>query len=508
MSTSPRADVSAVRATRREWAGLAVLALPTLMVSMDFTLLHLAVPQVSADLRPSGVQLLWITDSYGFLLAGFLIPMASLADRVGLRRVLMTGATVFGLASVAAAFAPNSEILIAMRGLLGIAGATLVPSTLSMIRHMFVDDSQRRVAISTWMSTFMIGSAIGPLAGGLLLTYFWWGSVFLIGVPAMLLFLLVGRFVLPEYADHGRRKSDKLSVAMALSCVLTLVYGVKQLAQQQVDYVAISAILLGLGAAVLFIRRQRRLIDPVVDLLLFRNSAFTLAFLVQLLSVFTFMGTFFLVAQYLQLVNGLGALEAGLWIMPCTAAGIVGVQITPFLAARAKPGVVIASGLAVAAAGFGVLTQIHPSSGPAWVLAGLSLIYVGMSPPSLLVTDLILTSVPRDRAGMASALSESSHELGGALGIALLGSLGAVVYRQGTTGVPGLGATTGGTLTESLAASAEMSGPSADQARDGALEAFNLALQVTAGVSAAIVAGLAIAALLLLSRQRPRGKVS
>ncbi len=501
MRSSRAADTPTVRACRREWAGLAVLALPTLLVSMDFTLLHLALPQVSADLRPTGSQLLWITDIYGFLLAGFLIPMGSLGDRIGLRRMLMTGAVIFGAASVLAAFAPNSLGLIATRGLLGVAGATLVPSALSLIRHMFLDESQRRVAISLWMVTFMVGSAAGPLVGGVLLHYFWWGSVFLIGVPAMLLFLSLGRIVLPEYADRERQSADKISVVLALSAILAFIYGVKQLAQHGIETVPAVTSVIGIGIGILFLSRQRKLPNPLVDLPVFKNRVYSLAFTVQLLSVFTFMGTFFFIAQFLQLVIGLSALQAGLWILPGTLAGIVGVLITPFLA-RAQTSHVIACGLMVAAGGFGVLTRVEPESGPALVLAGLSLVYAGLSPPSVLITDVILSSVPRERAGMAAAMSETSHELGGALGIALLGSIGAVVYRHGIATVPGLGSTDRGTLTEALAASARLSGSAGARGREDVLEAFSTALQVTTGLSAAIVAALAVAALLLLPRER------
>ena len=293
------------RATGREWAGLAVLALPTLLVSMDFTLLHLAVPRLSAELRPSSSQLLWITDIYGFLLAGFLIPMGALGDRIGLRRILTAGAAAFGVASALAAFAPTSGSLIVMRGVLGIAGATLVPPTLSLIRRMFHDDDQRRVAISVWMITFMIGSATGPLVGGVLLSYFWWGSVFLVGVPAMLVFLLLGRAILPEFADAERARPDLASVVFALASILTFIFGVKRLAQQGVDAITMLSLAAGLLCGALFVRRQQVLAVPVVDLALFRSRAFSLAFVIQLLTVFTFMGTFFFVAQYLQLVVGL-----------------------------------------------------------------------------------------------------------------------------------------------------------------------------------------------------------
>src|SRR6188474_2903990 len=189
------------RAGRREWLGLAVIALPCVLYSMDLTVLELAVPRLSADLKPTAAQLLWILDIYGFLVAGSLITMGTLGDRIGRRRLLMIGAAAFGVASVIAAFSTSAEMLIATRALLGLAGATLAPSTLSLIRNMFLDQQQRTVAIGIWISSYSVGAAIGPLVGGILLEHFWWGSVFLIGVPVMVLLLVVGPMLLPEFRD-------------------------------------------------------------------------------------------------------------------------------------------------------------------------------------------------------------------------------------------------------------------------------------------------------------------
>ena len=223
------------RATSREWIGLAVLTLAALVYAMDLTVLNLAIPRISAELQPSSVQLLWMIDIYGFLVAGLLITMGTLGDRIGRRKLLLFGAAGFALASLLAAFSTSSEMLIASRAVMGIAGATIAPSTLSLIFTMFLDPKQRSTAIGVWIAAYSAGGAIGPVLGGVLLEFFWWGSVFLIGVPVMALLLLLGPRTLPEYRDPNARPLDLLSAAMSLLAILGVVYGLKQLAQDGVS---------------------------------------------------------------------------------------------------------------------------------------------------------------------------------------------------------------------------------------------------------------------------------
>src|ERR671919_1014833 len=257
------------RAGRREWIGLAVIALPCLLYAMDLTVLHLAVPRLSADLRPSSAQLLWIIDIYGFLVAGWLITMGTLGDRIGRRRLLMLGAAAFGAASVLAALSTSPEMLIAARALLGVAGATLAPSTLSLIFNMFADQRQRTLAIGVWAASFSAGAGIGPLLGGVLLESFWWGSVFLLAVPVMVLLLVLGPLVLPEYRDPDAGRLDLVSVFLSLVAVLAVIFGFKQIAQDGVGWLAMSTIIGGVAVGVVFVRRQLRLADPMIDLRLF-----------------------------------------------------------------------------------------------------------------------------------------------------------------------------------------------------------------------------------------------
>ncbi|HKX46397.1 MAG TPA: MFS transporter, partial [Planctomycetota bacterium] len=414
-----------------------MLALPCLLYSMDLTVLNLAVPALSADLEPSSAQLLWIVDIYGFLVAGSLITMGTLGDRIGRRKLLLIGAAAFGIASVVAACSTSAGMLIASRALLGVAGATLAPSTLSLIRTLFHDPEQRTFAIGVWITSYSVGAAIGPLLGGVLLQYFWWGSVFLLGVPVMVLLLALGPKLLPEYRDRDAGRIDLTSAAMSLVAILAVIYGLKLLAQDGLD--GRSAVPIAVGAAVgaAFVRRQRRLQDPLVDLRLFRSPAFSASLTAYMLATFLAFGVFVFVAQYLQLVLGLSPLQAGLWTMPWPLGFVVGSLLTPRLVRRTSPAALMAGGLLVAAVGFALLGRLDVSSSPALFVASSVLFSLGLAPVFTLATDLVVGSVPPERAGTAAALSETSSELGGALGIAVLGSIGVAVYRSGMSrGLP------------------------------------------------------------------------
>jgi MFS transporter, DHA2 family, multidrug resistance protein len=264
-------------ATRREWLGLCVIALPWILYSMNLTVLNLAVPTLMQELKPSASQLLWIIDIYGFMVPGFLMTMGTLGDRIGRRKLLMIGAMAFGIASVIAAFSTSAEMLIVMRAVLGVAGATLAPSTLSLITVMFTDEKERTFAISMWIASFSAGAIIGPLVGGVLIQYFFWGSVFLIAVPPMIPLLIIGPRLLPEYKAPNAGRLDLASAALSLVAVLSVIYGIKQLAEFGLSWASTTAIAGGLGLAIVFVRRQDGLADPMIDLSLFRNPAFNAA---------------------------------------------------------------------------------------------------------------------------------------------------------------------------------------------------------------------------------------
>lgn len=424
--------VTALRAGRREWIGLAVLMLPTLLIAMDLTVLHLAVPSLTAALKPTSSQLLWITDIYGFMIAGSLVTMGTLGDRIGRRRLLLSGAAAFGVASVIAAFSTSAGMLIAARALLGIAGATLMPSTMSLIRSMFGNPAQRTVAIGIWVSGFSVGSAIGPLIGGALLQTFSWGSVFLMGVPVMALLLVAGPLLLPEYKDPNPGRFDLLSAGMSLVAVLAVIFGLKQIAAEGVSILSILPVVVGLVIGYVFVQRQRTLPDPLIDLRLFTVPAFSAALSTYTLGIFVAFGIGLFVAQYLQLVLGLPPIEAGMWSVPGSIAFIIGSNLAPRVVRRIRPAMVVAGGLVLAAIGLSMMILVDVNS-LMLVVVGNALMSLGFGFTFTLTVDLVVTAAPPERAGAASALAETGAELGGALGLAVLGSLGMAIYRSGVT---------------------------------------------------------------------------
>ena len=420
---------SSAKAGPRQWWGLAILALPCLLYSMDLTVLNLAVPHITADLRPTGTQLLWIVDIYGFLLAGALVTMGAIGDRIGRRRLLMIGAVAFGVASLLAAFSTTAAMLIASRALLGLAAATLAPSTLSLIRTMFEDERQRSVAIGIWMASFSVGGAIGPLVGGMLLEYFWWGSVFLIAIPVMVLLLAVGPLLLPEHRDASGGQIDLTSAALSIAAMLALVYGVKHLVVGDLSALSIIALMAGFAMGWVFLALQNRLETPLIDLGLFRRPGFSGALFVNLAGFFLAFGSLLFLAQYLQLVLGMGTFEAGLWTLFSAAGFVAGSLAAPMLLRCMQPRSVMAASLTVAATGFLLLAASLWWDVFAPLMAATFLFSIGLAPVFALSADLVVGAAPEEKAGSAAAIAETSSELGGALGIAVLGSIVASVYQ-------------------------------------------------------------------------------
>ncbi|MET7758878.1 MFS transporter [Streptomyces sp. NPDC005389] len=479
------------RAGARQWLGLAVLLLPVTLMTADLGVLWLATPYLSADLRPSGAQLLWITDIYGFLTAATLVIMGTLGDRLGRRKLLMAGSAGFLLASVLAAYAPNAGTLIAARALLGIAGAAVLPSTLALISHMFADARQRATAIAMWVTALSVGLAIGPVVGGVLLASWWWGSVFLMGLPVMLIALVTAPLLLPEYRDPNPGRLDPASVLLFLLAVLPLVYGVKSLAAHGPTAEAGVAFALGLTFTTLFVRRQNRLESPLLDLRLFRNRAFTGALLTLLLGMTALNGVEYLVPQYLQAVAGLPPLEAGLWLLPGAAGLIAGSQLTPFVARRIRPAYVLAGGLLISLAGYAVIAL---AEGVTVAALGLAVIMFGAAPISVLGTALAVGSAPAEKAGAAAATGQTAYDLGLALGIAVTGSVAVAVYR-------------GGIPADAPAAAHESVGAALALPDEGlraqAREAFTTALHSASALSA-VFALVTAAVVLTLLRKVPR----
>lgn len=495
-------SAAAPQATRREWIGLAVIAVPCLLYSMDLNVLNLAIPHLTADLKPSATQLLWIVDIYGFLLAGFLITMGTLGDRIGRRRLLMIGAGAFGAASVLAAFSTSAEMLIFSRAVLGVAAATLAPSTLSLIRNMFLDARQRTMAIGIWVGCFSAGSALGPVIGGILLEHFWWGSVFLLAVPMMLLLLVLVPLLLPEFRDPNAGSLDIRSSVLATITVLAMIYGIKHVAVYGVDALAVLAIVTSLIVGTIFARRQQRSSDPMIDIRLFRRPVFTAALCVNIIGVFAAFGSFLFIAQYLQLVLGMGPLEAGLWIAPSGLVFMAGSVLAPLIVRRFQPSTVLSCGFLITALGYGVMTQVS-ASGDLWIVfIGFMLFCAGLAPMGTLTTDLVMSDVPPEKAGAASGISETSFEFGAALGVAVLGSIVTAVYRTQMTATTLMGIPAGSldivreTLGAAVAIAETLSGDARTLLLSAAREAFTHAMQIAAAVSSA----LAIIAALVCTR--------
>lgn len=489
------------RFTMREWAALAILTLPCALYSMDLTIMELAVPTLSIELAPTAIQLLWILDIYGFVLAGMLIPMGALGERIGRRRLLMLGAGLFALASVGAAFARNSAMLIAMRAVLGMAGATVAPTTLSLIRQMFEDPGRRSKAVGVWVSAYSAGAGAGPLIGGYLLQEFWWGSIFLIGLPVMLAVLLLGPRLLPEYRASHAARVDLLSVLLSLLAVLTEIFGLKVLAEYGVTWEAVAFVGLGVLFGSLFISRQACVSRPLIDLNLLRIPTFTAGLIVYALASFVSFGSLVFVSQYMQLVLGLSPLASGLWSMPFALTLVLGSSMVAWVERRLSRESVLLLGLVVAAVGFSLLCFADVDTKPA-VVAGVSCIYAfGLACVFTVITNSVVSGAPLEQAGPASAVAETSSELGGALGIALLGSLGFAVYRNS---LHRLVPVESDTLPPTLGAAlqwAQASGERGAKLVFACRAAFVSSLHVTSGASAVILIG---AAVLVLSRMRGR----
>ena len=411
------------------WLALAVLVLAVLLVAVDATVLALATPYLSEDLRPSGTQLLWIGDVYSFVIAGLLVSMGGLGDRIGRRRILLLGATAFGAVSVLNAYATTPEMMIAARALLGVAGATLMPATLALIRNLFHDPRERSLAIGLWGAAASAGMAVGPILGGALLEHFWWGSVFLINLPVMAVLVLAGLKLLPESRNPDPGPWDLVSVALLLVGMVGVVYAVKEAAAHGIGRGVLAAGLLGTAALLGFVRRQLVLPAPLLDMRMFRNPGFSGAVLADLMTILGLAGVIFFLSPYLQLVQDRSPLEAGLAELPVAAGSVVAGLLAGRAARRFPVRAVVCGGLAAVALGLAPLTVIGPSTG--YPLLGTALLVVGIGAglAFTVTADVILSSVPKEQAGAASAVSETAYELGTALGIALLGSIVTGVYR-------------------------------------------------------------------------------
>jgi MFS transporter, DHA2 family, multidrug resistance protein len=469
----------------RAWPGAALLMLPTFLVAMDTTALLLALPRLSADLGATGVQQLWISDGYGFLVAGMVITMGTLADRIGRRRLLIVGAAAFAVLSVVAAFAVDPLMLIVARALLGVAGATLAPSTLALLTTMFRDERQRGKAIAIWATCQFTGGALGPVLAGLLLQHFWWGSVFLAAVPAMALLVLAGPVLLPEFRGDQAGRLDPASVGLSLAAVLLMVYGIKQLTVESARAVPVVALVLGAAIAILFVRRQLRLETPLLDVRLFRNRPFTAVIAALVGAGVAMAGTGLLVTQYLQGVLGFSPVTSAMLFTPMGLGVAVGTMAAPALARRMRQTTAIAGGLAGSALGSLLLVAVDGAGALPLVMIGIAVLALGTGPLFALGTGLVVGSVPPQRAGSAASMSETGNYFGGSLGFALLGVVATVVYRSRMGG-------RSDSLAGAMAAGRHLPAGQGAELLHSAREAFTASLHVTGVVAAVVFAGLAV----------------
>ncbi|MGW4644543.1 MFS transporter [Sphaerisporangium sp. NPDC004334] len=478
--------------TTRAWLGAALLMLPTLIVAMDTTALLLALPRLSADLGAGSVQQLWISDGYGFMVAGMVITMGTLGDRIGRRRLLITGAAAFAVLSVVAAFAADPLTLIVVRALLGIAGATLAPSTLALLTTMFPDAQRRGKAIAVWATCQFTGGALGPVLAGFLLQHFWWGSVFLAAVPAMVLLVLAGPVLLPESRSDHAGRLDPSGVGLSLAAVLLIVYAIKRLTVEGLSVVPAVVLLVGAALGWLFVRRQLRLDTPLLDLRLFRNRPFAAVIIALVLAGIAMAGTGLQVTQYLQSVLGFSPFASAVLFAPMGLGVAVGTMTAPALARRMKQTTAIAGGLVVSALGGLLLVGVDGPGTLPLAMIGIAVLALGTGPLFALGTGLVVGSVPPERAGSAASMSETGNYLGGSLGFALLGVAAAVVYRDRMGG-------TSDSLAGAIAAGRHLPAGQATELLHSAREAFLAGLHVTGVVAAVIFTGTAV----LIQTMRP-----
>ncbi|MFG3199467.1 MFS transporter [Streptomyces sp. NPDC048208] len=483
------------------WLALAVLVLAVLLVAVDATVLGLATPYISEDLHPSGTQLLWIGDVYSFVIAGLLVSMGSLGDRVGRKRVLLCGAAAFGAISVLNAYATTPGLMILARALLGVAGATLMPATLALIRNLFHDPRERSLAIGIWGATASAGTAVGPIVGGFLLEHFWWGSVFLINLPVMAVLVLVGIRTLPESRDPDPGPWDLMSVLLSLVGMLALVYAVKEAATHGFGPLTLTTGLLGAAALYGFVRRQLTLPTPLLDMRLFRHRGFSGAVLADLLTVLGMSGLVFFLSQFLQLVQGRPPFEAGLAELPAAVGAVAAGLVAGHAARRFSVRAVVSGGLAAIGVALAVLATLDRSTGYPLLGAALLIVGVGAGFSFTVTSDVILSSVDKNRAGAASAVSETAYELGAALGIALLGSIVTAAYR-GFTGPAGTPVAAHESLGAAVEASAGLPAPASEVLLGAARESFVHGLHLASGAGAAVLLMTAVAAWFLLKGQR------
>ncbi|MER7809211.1 MFS transporter [Streptomyces sp900116325] len=504
-TTTARLRLRAAADGANRWVVLVVLCLSLLLVALDATVLHVAVPAVTEDLRPSAVGLLWIVDAYPLVCASLLILFGTLGDRVGRRRILLLGYALFAVASGVAAMADSPGVLIAARALLGVGGAMIMPATLSILRQVFPDRRERAVAIGVWTAVAAVGAATGPVIGGFLVEHFWWGSVFLVNIPLMALILPIGRLLLPESRGSDDGPWDVFGALMAAAGVLGVVLGVKRAGTGEGVFVLATLVPLFLGGALIvaFVRRQKRRTHPLIDIGMFARPAFSTAVGCIVLAMLALVGLELIAVQYLQLVLGLSPLETGLRLLPLTFAAMAAGATGSYTLRRVGPRRMVGWGFVLTAASVLLLTLMGQHDRPGLLTVSFVVLGFGLQSTLFGAYESMLSEAPADRAGGAAAIGETSYQLGAGMGIALLGSVMNAAYTPGLAklsgaGVPAEASTAAShSLGEAYQVASRLGGPLGAVLRTTARHAFVDGLHVTLLVSAGLLLLGALAALRL-----------
>ncbi|MEV4335229.1 MFS transporter [Streptomyces sp. NPDC049597] len=503
VTTTAGARLRAAGGGANRWVVLVVLCVSLLLVALDATVLHVAVPALTEDLRPSGVELLWVVDAYPLVCASLLIMFGTLGDRVGRRRLLLIGYGLFGLASAVAAFAPCPEVLIGARALLGVGGAMIMPATLSILRAVFPDRRERATAIGIWTAVAAVGAATGPVLGGFLVENFWWGSVFLINIPLMALMLPVGRWLLPESRGGHDGPWDVLGALMAAVGVLGMVLGVKRLGAGAglLDIGAVGPLMVGALLLVVFVRRQKRREHPLIDMRMFARPAFSTSVGCIVLAMLALVGLELIAVQYLQLVLGLSPLETGLRLLPLTFAAMAAGATGSYTLRRVGPRRMVGWGFVLTAAAVLLLVLMGQHDRPLLLTGGFVLLGFGLQTTLFAAYESMLSEAPPEQAGGAAAIGETSYQLGAGMGIALLGSVMNAAYGPSVASLAGVPASAASAAAHSLGEAYQeaerIGGPVGDLLRTTARHSFVNGLHVTLLVSAGLLLIGAFAALRL-----------
>ncbi|MGI5171709.1 MFS transporter [Spirillospora sp. CA-253888] len=470
----------------RRWGVLAVLAASLLIVAMDATILNVALPSLIDDMRPGAIAQLWIIDVYGLVLGGLLVTAGAVGDRWGRRRLFLTGLAVFGAASIAAALSMQPWQLIAARVLLGCGGAMIMPSTLSLIRHVFTDERERATAIAVWAAAAGVGVAIGPVLGGTLVEAFGWSAAFWVNVPVILVTFSVGAWLLPESRTPSTVPLNLFDVPLSIAGMVLLVAGVKQLTKSGLWSIAPLLLLAGLALLAWFVRRQLHATDPLLDVRLFAGRPFTAAALVTFTGMMGIGAALYLLSLWMQYVEGYSPLRAGLHMSPLAIALLVSSLSTPRLTARFGVRKVLAAGLVALVLGFTAIALAQ--DGLSYPVVAFALVTFGIGDGMGITTSasVMLSAAPPERSGGAAAVSETAYELGVAFGVALLGSVTAVAYRHFLDSVPTPHIKD--SIGSAIDHAADIGGPTGDYIARVAREAYVDALHLTAGVSAILIA--------------------